>query len=152
MTRATGTVDVSAPISAVYNQWTQFEEFPSIMSGVEEVKQIDDTHLRWKQNIGGRHKEWTAEIVEQVPDDRIAWRSVEGDDTWGEITFTPVTPEVTRVELAVGYEPDGMVEKGASMVGVDDMRVQQDLQRFKEFIEERGQETGGWRGTVTSGE
>lgn len=150
MASATGTIEVDAPIKTVYNQWTQFEEFPRIMTGVEGVEQIDDKHLRWKENIGGREKEWTAEIVEQIPDSKIAWRSAEGDDAWGEVIFTEVDPQTTQIELSVGYEAEGIIEKGGSMLGVDKMRIQQDLQKFKDYLEERGQETGGWRGTIKS--
>lgn len=149
MAKVTGSVDIAVPVQTAYDQWTQFEEFPSIMTGVENVEQLDDTHLRWKQNVAGREKEWIAEIVEQVPDNRIAWRTTSGENASGQVTFTELSPNETRVELAMEYEPDGMVEKGGSMFGMDTMRVQQDLNKFKEYIEERGQATGGWRGTVS---
>jgi uncharacterized membrane protein len=141
-------IDIDVPLSTAYNQWTQFEEFPRFMEGVESVKQLDDTHLHWVANVGGERKEWTAQITEQIPDQRIAWRSDGGEFTAGVVTFQPLSPDRTRVTVRLSYEPKGITEKIGDMLGVVSNRVQRDLERFKDFIEARGQETGAWRGTV----
>jgi uncharacterized membrane protein len=143
--------EVDAPVRTVYNQWTQFEEFPKFMEGVEEVKQLDDKRLRWRASIGGKTKEWTAEITEQVPDQRIAWRSTSGARNAGIVTFQPTSSGGTRVTLRVEYDPEGAVENVGDAVGVVSTRMKGDLKRFKEFIEARGHETGGWRGEIHAG-
>lgn len=141
-------IDVDVPIRAVYNQWTQFEEFPRFMEGVKQVRQLDDRHLSWHANIGGKDKEWEAEIVEQIPDERISWRSRAGAGNAGVVTFHRLAPEKTRVMLQLDYDPEGIVENVGDALGVVQSRVSGDLGRFKEFIESRGRETGGWRGDV----
>jgi len=141
-------IEVEAPLSAVYNQWTQFEEFPRFMEGVEEVKQVDDKRLSWRAEIGGRVLEWEAEIFEQVPDRRIAWRSITGTMNSGMVNFEPIDANHTRVSLKMNYKPSGAMEKIGSALGVISQRVEGDLERFKEFIESRGAETGGWRGRI----
>jgi uncharacterized membrane protein len=141
-------IEVNCPLRTVYNQWTQFEEFPRFMEGVREVRQIDDTHLHWRGNIGGKEEEWNAEITEQVPDQRIAWRSTSGAPNSGVVTFHRVSDEKTKVMAQFDYDPQGVVENVGSAIGVVSARVKGDLQRFKDFIEARGSETGGWRGEV----
>jgi uncharacterized membrane protein len=141
-------VEVEAPVRTVYNQWTQFEEFPRFMEGVRQVQQLDDKRLLWSSEIGGQIKEWEAEITEQIPDERIAWRSRAGAPTGGVVTFHRLTPERTRIMLQLEYTPEGLVEKAGDAVGVVSTRIAGDLERFKEFIEARGAETGGWRGTI----
>lgn len=141
-------VDINCPVTTVYNQWTQFEEFPRFMEGVREVTQLDDTHLRWRAEIAGKEETWTAEIDEQLPDQRIAWHSTSGARNAGVITFHRVADDRTRVMAQFEYEPEGMLEKTGSAVGLASSRVKGDLKRFKEFIEQRGSETGEWRGTV----
>jgi uncharacterized membrane protein len=141
-------VEVEAPVRTVYNQWTQFEEFPRFMEGVRQVQQLDDKRLLWSSEIGGQIKEWEAEITEQIPDERIAWRSRAGAPTGGVVTFHRLTPERTRIMLQLEYTPEGLVEKAGDAVGVVSARIAGDLERFKEFIEARGAETGGWRGTI----
>jgi uncharacterized membrane protein len=141
-------IDVSVPVRTAYNQWTQFEEFPRFMEGVEEVKQLDDTHLLWVAEIGGQRREWKAEISEQRPDERIAWHSMEGATNAGAVTFHRIDDGQTRVMLQLEYEPEGAVEKAGDAAGIVKSRVKGDLERFKEFIQSRGQETGAWRGEV----
>ena len=142
------TIDVKVPLHTAYNQWTQFEEFPNFMEGVESVTQLDDRHLRWVAEVGGEKREWQAEIVDQEPDRRVAWRATDGKDNAGTVTFQPIDQTTTRVEVQMQWEPEGMKEKAGSMVGMDDRRVKGDLERFKELVESRGQETGAWRGDV----
>ena len=142
------TIDVNVPLHTAYNQWTQFEDFPSFMEGVESVTQLDDRHLRWIADIGGQKREWQAEIVAQEPDRRVAWRATDGKDNAGVVTFQPIDQTTTRVEVQMQWEPEGMKEKAGSMVGMDDRRVKGDLERFKDMIERRGVETGAWRGDV----
>jgi uncharacterized membrane protein len=141
-------IEINVPVRAVYNQWTQFEEFPKFMEGVKQVKQIDDKHLHWKADIGGKEKEWRAEITEQIPDERIAWTSRGGAMNAGVVTFHRLSDSKSKVMLQMEYDPQGVVENVGDAVGVVTQRVQGDLERFKQFIESRGQETGAWRGTV----
>ena len=141
-------IEINVPVTAAYNQWTQFEEFPKFMEGVTQVKQIDDTHLHWKADIGGKEKEWNAEITEQIPDERIAWRSRDGAMNAGVVTFHRLSDSKSKVMLQMEYDPEGLVEKAGDAVGVVSQRVLGDLERFKRYIESRGHETGSWRGTV----
>jgi hypothetical protein len=141
-------IDIDVPVRTAYNQWTQFEEFPKFMEGVESVKQLDDTSLQWVANVGGERKEWKARITEQVPDHHIAWRSEGGEFTSGVVSFQPLGPDKTRVTVRLTYEPKGVTEKLGDMLGVVSHRVEGDLERFKDFIESRRHETGAWRGTV----
>ena len=145
-------IEVAVPVSTVYNQWTQFEEFPQFMDGVESVEQIDETHLRWVAEVGGERREWQAEIVEQVPDSKIAWRAVEGKGPNGVVTFEPLGEEKTLVIVEMSYEPEGIKEQVGSKIGLDSRQVKQDLARFKELIETLGAETGAWRGEVHAGD
>jgi len=151
MARVEETIEVNVPVSTAYNQWTQFEEFPKFMDGVESVKQIDDTHLRWVAEIGGKRHEWEAEITEQKPDRGIAWRAVDGHYNSGVVTFEPVSENETRITVVMEHETEGMVESLGSALGADSRRVKGDLERFKELVESRGAETGAWRGEVEQG-
>jgi uncharacterized membrane protein len=141
-------IDVEVPVRTAYNQWTQFESFPRFMEGVESVRQLDDTHLHWKATIGGKTLEWDAEISEQIPDKRIAWHSLQGSKNAGVVTFHRLDDERTRVMLQLDYEPEGFVENVGDFLGVMSGRTEGDLERFKDFVEERGVETGAWRGNV----
>jgi uncharacterized membrane protein len=141
-------IDVNEPIQTVYNQWTQFEDFPRFMEGIEKVTQFDNTHLHWVANVGGKNLEWDATISEQIPDKRIVWYSDRGAVHSGMVSFNPVGPEITRVTLRIDYEPEGFVEGTGDKLGFVSRRVEGDLKRFKEFIESRGAETGAWRGAV----
>ena len=141
-------IEVNAPLDTVYNQWTQFEDFPRFMEGVEEVTQLDDQRLHWVANVAGQRKEWHARITEQVPDDRIAWTSEGGAFTAGVVTFHRISPKTTRVMLRMEYDPESIVENVVDKLGFVSRRVEGDLERFKEFIEERGVETGAWRGSI----
>ncbi|MEU9913789.1 SRPBCC family protein [Streptomyces sp. NPDC051001] len=142
-------VDVEVPVRTAYNQWTQFEEFPQFMEGVEEVRQLDDKHNHWTTKIGGVRREFDTEIVDQLPDDRITWRVVEGDVRQrGTVRFQELDPTHTRVELTMDVEPSGVAEKSADMLGVLDRRIKGDMRRFKDYIEHRGGESGAWRGRI----
>ena len=141
-------IEVEAPLSTVYNQWTQFEEFPEFMEGIEQVTQIDEKRLHWKARIAGKEKEWDAEIFEQIPDQRIAWRSISGGTNSGMVNFESAGADRTIVRLKINYEPEGVMESIGNAMGVVSTHVQGDLERFKEFIESRGTETGGWRGSI----
>ena len=143
-------IELGVPARTAYNQWTQFEEFPRFMEGVEEVKQIDDTHLHWRARVGGKEEEWDAEISEQLPDKRIAWHNTSGAKNAGVVTFHRLSDDSSKVMLQLEYEPQGITEKVGDLIGVLTARVEGDLQRFKEFIEERQSETGKWRGEVKS--
>ncbi|HZB97837.1 MAG TPA: SRPBCC family protein [Candidatus Sulfotelmatobacter sp.] len=139
---------VDVPVSTAYNQWTQFEEFPRFMEGVEKVVQLDDTSLHWKAKIAGKEEEWDARIVTQEPDSRIAWASTSGAPNGGDISFEAVDDSRTKVTARMDYEPQGIVEKAGDALGVVSRRVEGDLERFKEYIEKRGAPTGAWRGEV----
>ena len=148
MASVTETIDVAVDVTTAYNQWTQFESFPKFMDGVEAIKQTDDTHLHWKTNIGGVTREFDTEITEQHPDERVAWKSTDGTTHAGVVTFHKLNDQSSRVTAQIDWQPEGMVEKVGAAVGVDDHRVKGDLKRFKSFIEQRGKETGEWRGDV----
>lgn len=141
-------IDVNVPVRAAYNQWTQFEDFPRFMEGIEDVRQTDDTHLHFIANVAGKVKEWDAVITEQSPDQRIAWRDTGGAANSGVVTFHRLGEARTRIMLQMEYDPEGFVETVGDMVGIVSSRVSGDLARFKEFIEARATETGGWRGEV----
>ncbi|WP_329123752.1 SRPBCC family protein [Streptomyces sp. NBC_01353] len=143
------TISVNAPLREVYDQWTQFEEFPRFMDGVEDVRQIDDRLCHWRTKIAGVTREFDTEIVDQLPDERISWRTVGGDvKQKGVVTFRPVDDTHTQVTLAMDVEPQGLTEKAGAAIGVLDSRVEGDLLRFKEYIEERDEASGGWRGRL----
>jgi len=141
-------IEIGVPVSAVYNQWTQFESFPRFMDGVERVEQKDDTHLRWVAEVGGTKREWDAEITEQHPDHRIAWKAVDQDGPNGVVTFHKLDESRTKVMVQMDYAPEGIKESVGSAAGMDSHRVKGDLESFKEFIESRGGETGSWRGDI----
>jgi len=141
-------VEVDVPLNRAYNQWTQFEDFPNFREGVRSVLQIDDWRLHWVAEIAGKTKEWDAEIIEQIPDQRIAWRSTSGNRTSGIVTFEPIGAARTRINLKLNYEPEGVTEKVGDTLGLVSRRVEGDLQRFKDFIQTRGKETGAWRGEI----
>ena len=141
-------IEVDVPVTTAYNQWTQFEEFPKFMEGVESVKQIDDTHMRWVTKIGGKREEWDAEITEQRPDERVAWKATEGKKNAGVVTFHRLDDTKTKVMVQMEWQPEGVLERAGDLVGADERRVKADLKRFKEMIESRGTETGAWRGEV----
>ena len=148
MTTIEESIEVKVPIRTAYDQWTQFEEFPRFMAGVESVTQLDDTHLHWVADIGGIKREWDAEITEQHPDERVAWKATDGADNAGAVTFHRLDDTTTKVMLQLDFDPEGFVEQVGDKLGVVKSQTQADLDRFKEFIEERGTETGGWRGDV----
>jgi uncharacterized membrane protein len=143
---------VEVPVSTAYNQWTQFEEFPKFMEGVESIKQIDDTRLHWVAEIGGKREEWDAEIVEQVPDRKIAWRALDGHQNSGTVTFEPLGDNQTRINVLMEHDTEGLTEALGSALGVDSREVKGDLERFKELVESRGVESGAWRGEVRQGD
>jgi uncharacterized membrane protein len=144
-------IDVAVPVRTAYDQWTQFESFPQFMEGVESVRQVDDKRLHWTAEIGGVTREWDAEIVDQTPDERITWRSTDGTTNAGTVSFAAPDPATTRVTLRLDYEPEGLAEKAGDLLKIVDRRAEGDLERFKGFIEERGQQTGGWRGEIDPG-
>jgi uncharacterized membrane protein len=140
-------IDVEAPIRSVYDRWTQFEEFPQFMDGVEQIRQLDDRRLHWTAEFGGSRHEWDAEITEQLPDERVAWKNIDGKDNAGVVTFHRLSDERTRVMVQMDWTPEGLKEKLGSALNFDDRRVQGDLTRFKELVERRGP-SEGWRGEV----
>ena len=144
-------IEVNVPLDTAYNQWTQFEEFPQFMDGVESVTQLNDTRLRWVAEIGGQRREWEAEIVEQKPDERIAWKATDGKNNAGVVTFHRLAPEKTKVMVQLDWEPEGMIEELGAKAGQDKRQVQADLERFRTMIESRGVESGAWRGDVEQG-
>ncbi len=152
MAKIEKSIEINVPVRTAYNQWTQFEDFPRFMEGIKEVRQMDNKRLHWRAEVGGKEKEWDAEISEQTPDRRIAWHSTTGTRNAGQVSFQPIDDTRTRVTLLMDYEPEGMVEKAGDAVGVVSGRVEGDLQRFKDFIESRGAESGAWRGEIHGGQ
>jgi uncharacterized membrane protein len=141
-------VDVNVPVRRAYDQWTQFETFPKFMEGVKQVRQLDDRTLEWVADVAGKEKRWKAKITEQEPDQRIAWTSTEGARNAGVVTFHRLGEGRSRVTLQLDVEPEGPLESAGDALGVVKHRVKDDMERFKKFIESRGQETGAWRGEV----
>jgi uncharacterized membrane protein len=141
-------IEVQVPLHTAYNQWTQFEEFPRFMEGVERIDQLDDTRVHWVAEVGGKKQEWDAVITEQRPDERVAWKSTTGATNAGVVTFHRISDDTTRVMVQMEYEPEGFVESVGDALGLAKRRTKGDLERFKEFIESRGAETGAWRGEV----
>jgi uncharacterized membrane protein len=141
-------IDVKVPVRTAYNQWTQFESFPQFMEGFERVDQLDDARLHWVAKVGGKTKEWDARITEQTPDQRVAWTATEGAENAGVVTFHRIDDATTRVTVQMDLDPEGPLENIGDAIGVPDRRVKGDLERFKEFIESRGGETGAWRGEI----
>jgi len=146
------TIEVNVPVRVAYDQWTQFEEFPQFMEGVKRVVQKDDTTLEWTAEIAGKEKIWTAEIVEQTPDQRLAWRSTSGAPNSGVVAFRSAGADATEVTLRLEAQPEDAVEKAGDALGYLDRQVEEDLDRFKEFVEERSVATGAWRGEIHGGE
>ncbi len=141
-------IELEVPVHTAYNQWTQFEEFPRFMEGIEEVRQLDDTRLHWVAEFGGTRHEWDAVITEQLPDERVAWRNTDGKENAGVVTFHRLDDNHSRVMVQMDFVPEGVKEKIGDALGVPDRRVKGDLERFKEMIEAQGRESGAWRGEV----
>lgn len=148
MPTVTSDIDIQLPIRTVYNQWTQFEDFPAFMQGVEEVRQLDDSTLAWRVRVAGVEREFTAAITEQIPDERIAWKSVAGPTQAGVVTFHRLDDDQTRVRLQLEWEPEGFVEHAGAALQLDDGQVAASLREFARLLETNGFETGAWRGTV----
>ncbi|HEV1996980.1 MAG TPA: SRPBCC family protein [Candidatus Dormibacteraeota bacterium] len=148
MSEVDKTIEVDVPVSTAYNQWTQFETFPEFMEGIKEVKQLDATKLQWTAEIAGKTKQWDATITNQEPDQRVAWRNIDGADNAGDVQFEAIGDSKTRIKLHMVYDPEGVVENVGDALGVVSRRVEGDLERFKKFIESRGAETGAFRGEI----
>ena len=148
MSKVEESIELEVPVQTAYNQWTQFEEFPQFMEHVDEVKQLDDEHLHWKVTIAGKTEEFDAQVTEQVPDTRIAWKSTSGRENAGAVDFHPLGDDRSQIVVALDAETEGMMEKAADASGMAARQLRGDLKRFKELIEQRGSETGAWRGSV----
>ena len=141
-------IEIAVPVRVAYDQWTQFESFPEFMDGVEEVRQIDDTHLHWVAKFGGTRHEWDAVITEQRPDERVAWKATDGKANAGVVTFHRLSDDSSRIMVQIEHESEGVMEKVGSALGADSREVKNSLERFKELVERRGGATGSWRGEV----
>ncbi|WP_448624231.1 SRPBCC family protein [Geodermatophilus sp. URMC 64] len=150
-TRVERSVQVGVPVRTAYNQWTQFEDFPHFMGGVKEVRQLDDRRLHWVAEIAGVRRQWDAEILEQVPDRKVAWAAIGGATNAGAVRFEPAGPDSTIVHLSLEYEPEGLVEQVGDKLGVVERQVTSDLERFKQLVEDQGYATGAWRGSIGEG-
>ncbi len=149
-TKVEKTIQVQVPVRTAYDQWTQFEEFPRFMGGISSVTQQGDDMTHWVMEIGGVKREWDARILEQVPDTKVSWAATTGSTNAGAVYFTPVGANETSVRLEMEYEPEGVVEKAADALNLISRRAEADLEKFKDYIEKRGTETDGWRGTVSN--
>jgi uncharacterized membrane protein len=154
MPKVEDSIEVQAPVRQAYNQWTQFEEFPKFMEGIQSVQQLDDTHVQWVAEIAGKSRQWTTEITEQQPDKKVAWRTIDGEvKNDGAVSFEEIAGGQTRVNLEMDVEGDsGAANVAGDLLGVVKRQVHGDLERFKQLIENRGEETGAWRGEVKDGE
>jgi uncharacterized membrane protein len=154
MPKIDDSIEVQVPVRQAYNQWTQFEEFPQFMEGIQSVQQLDDTHVHWVAEIRGESREWTTEITEQQPDEKVAWKTIEGEiQNDGVVTFEAVAEDQTRVDVQMDVEGESATENIAGdLLGVVKNQVRGDLERFKQLIENRNEETGAWRGEVREGE
>ena len=148
MTTVEESIDVAVPVRTAYDKWTQFERFPDFMEGVAEIKQLDDVTVHWVAEFGGSRHEWNAEITEQHPDERVAWRNTDGKENAGVVTFHRLGDSETRVMVQLDWAPDGLKEKLGAALGADDRRIRGDLERFKQLVEREGAPEGGWRGEV----
>jgi uncharacterized membrane protein len=142
------TFEIDVPVRVAYDQWTQFEEFPRFMEDIHEVKQLDNVHLHWRASIGGKEKEWNAQITEQVPDQVIAWRSLSGTPNTGRVTFQSLGDARSQLTLVLEYEPETAMERVGDLFGIMSRKVDKTVEDFKRYVEERRQATGGWRGEV----
>jgi uncharacterized membrane protein len=154
MPKVQDSIEVQVPVQQAYNQWTQFEQFPKFMDGIQSVQQLDETHVQWVAEIGGASRQWTTEITEQKPDEKIAWKTIKGEvRNDGVVTFEQVDANQTRVNVEMDVEGDSTMENVAGdLLGVVKDQVHGDLERFKQLIEKRDEETGAWRGAVQEGE
>lgn len=152
MTTFKETIELDVPVRVAYDQWTQFESFPRFMEGVDQVVQLDDTTLDWTATIAGRSKHWRAKIVEQRPDEIVAWRSTDSARNDGSVRFEPLGANRTRIELEIDVDPDGMVETAGAALGIVERQVADDLVRFRDYIEAHGAASGSWRGRVEAGQ
>ena len=148
MSKIMEAIDVAVPVKTAYDQWTQFETFPSFMEGVKSVRQLDDQTVHWVAEVAGKEKEWDAKITEQTPDERIAWTAIDGAHNAGVVTFHRLDEGRSRVTLQLDVDPEGPIENVGDALGLVKNRVKGDMERFKEFIEKRGSETGAWRGQI----
>ena len=148
MASLTKSIEVNVPVRTAYNQWTQFEDFPQFMEGIKSVQQLDNKRLHWVAEVAGKEKQWDAVITDQTPDQKIAWKSTSGAQNDGIVTFQSLGADKTRVNLQIDYDPEGIIEEAGDKLGFVSRRVEGDLERFKKFIESRGQETGAWRGSI----
>jgi len=151
VSRINDQIEVDVPVRVAYDQWTQFESFPQFMEGVDRVVQLDDKTLEWTATIAGKTKHWRAEIVEQQPDQVVSWRTTEGAQNDGAVRFESLGSDRTRINLQLDVEPEGLVETAGDALGIVQRRVKGDLERFRDFIQDRGQSTGAWRGQVEGG-
>jgi uncharacterized membrane protein len=153
MPRIEDSIEVQVPVEEAYNQWTQFEEFPEFMESIQSVQQLDDTHVHWVAEIRGESREWTTEITEQQPDKKVAWKTIDGEvKNDGVVTFEPVAGDQTRVSVQMDVEGESAENVAGDLLGVVKSQVRGDLERFKQLIESREEETGAWRGEVREGE
>ncbi len=150
-TKVEKSILVNVPVGTAYNQWTQFEDFPRFMGGIKSVRQLEDDRLEWVAEIAGVRRQWTARILEQVPDRKVAWAATEGATNAGEVTFEDVGGAQTSVHLTLEYEPEGLLEKVGDKLNIVENQAEADLDRFKAFIEAEGYATGAWRGSVNEG-
>ncbi|WP_344564811.1 SRPBCC family protein [Streptomyces axinellae] len=149
MTKVEESVEVAVPVSTAYNQWTQFEEFPQFMDGVERIEQRTPRLTHWVTSVAGVRREFDAEITEQIPDERVAWTTVEGEVRQsGVVTFHRLDEDHAKVMLQLEHDPQGLADSVGDKLGFVTRQAQGDLKRFKSYIERRGAETGAWRGTI----
>ncbi len=150
-------IDVGVPVSVAYNQWTEFGAFPSFMKKVENVEAQEDEKLKFKAQIFLSHRTWTSHVLEQVPDERIVWRS-EGEKGHvdGAVTFHELGPNLTRILVVLEYYPQGFFEKTGNLWRAQGRRARAELRHFRRHVMTRTilepDEVEGWRGVIEDGE
>jgi len=150
-------IDVGVPLQVAYDQWTEFGSFPSFMKKVENVEAEEDTKLRWKAQIFWSHREWEATILEQVPEERIVWRSTgQKGHVDGSVTFHELGPNLTRIIVVLEYYPQGFMERTGNLWRAQGRRVRAELLHFRRHVMTRTildpDQVEGWRGTIEDGE
>lgn len=124
-----------------FDTWSDFEQFPEFMENIESVYIIGGNRSHWVMaGPLGQNLEWNAEVTEFQPDERIAWRSIDGDiETSGQVTFQGLPADQTEVTVMMQYIPPAgeLGEAFAELFDDPESQLMQDLRNFKDSIENK---------------